>query len=123
MNTLRTEIESANQLFMAAVKARDEESFVRLYTPDAILLLPGRDPLLGADGVRTFFASFGARGISEVKLTTMEAEGLGDMAWARGSSEAIGADAAVIGRGKYIVIWKRDGAGWKLHRDILNASA
>lgn len=122
MNTLRTEIESANKLFMAAVQSRDEEGFVRLYTPDAILLLPGRDPLVGAAGVRTFFASFAARGISEVKLTTIEAEGLGDMAWERGSSEAIAADGSVMGRGKYIVIWKRDVAGWKLHRDILNAS-
>lgn len=62
MNTFRTEIEPANRLFMAAVKSRDGESFVRLATPDAILSLPGRDPLVGASGVRTFFASFAARG-------------------------------------------------------------
>ena len=29
----------------------------------------------------------------------------------------------VLGNGKYIVIWKRTSDGWKLHRDIVNASS
>lgn len=28
----------------------------------------------------------------------------------------------VADRGKYLVIWNRDGATWKLHRDIWNTS-
>jgi ketosteroid isomerase-like protein len=30
------------------------------------------------------------------------------------------ADGNVVGEGRYIVIWKRTDAGWKLHRDIWN---
>ena len=122
MDSLRSEIESANKRFMAAVSAADEKSFVQLYSSDAVLLLPGREPLEGAAGVRAFFASFAARGVREIRLQTLEVEGVGDAAWERGASEAVGADGTVKARGKYIVIWKRGPDGWKLHRDILNAS-
>jgi ketosteroid isomerase-like protein len=123
MRSLRSEVESANERFMSAVRTRDEESFVRLYSPDAVLLLPGREPLEGEAGARAFFTSFEARGVCEVRLKTLEVEGVGDAAWERGTSEAVGVDGSVKGRGKYIVIWKRGPDGWQVHRDILNASS
>lgn len=123
MAMFHADIKDANARFMQAVRTRDEEGFVALYTEDAILLLPGRAPLSGLPGVRTFFASFDARGVSEVQLTTLEIEACGDTAWERGSSQARGADGGIIGTGNYIVIWKQVDGGWKLHRDILNASS
>jgi ketosteroid isomerase-like protein len=120
---LQSDIEAANRAFMGAVKRSDVDEFIQLYTEDAVLLLPGREPLEGREGARTFFASFQARGVREIRLTTIEVEGTGDTAWERGSSESVGADGIVIGRGKYIVIWKRLAGDWKLYRDILNASA
>lgn len=123
MATLHAEIQAANERFMEAVSTGDEERFLRLYTDDAILLLPGRDALTGRAGPEAFFASFKARGVREVRLTTLEVEGIGDTAWERGSSEVIGLDGRLMGKGKYIVIWKRTPDGWKLHRDIMNASA
>jgi ketosteroid isomerase-like protein len=115
-------IEAANNEFMQAVVAGDEVRFVNLYTKDAILLLPGRDPLIGWEGAQTFFASFKVRGIREIKLSTLEVEAFDETAWERGSSVVMGADGAVLGKGKYIVIWKRVADGWKLHREIMNAS-
>lgn len=123
MPTLHAEIQAANERFMQAVRAGDEERFVRLYTEDAVVMLPGRDALAGSAGARAFFASLKARGVREVRLTTLEVEGFADTAWERGSSEVIGADGAPIGKGKYLVIWRRTAEGWKLHRDIMNASA
>jgi uncharacterized protein (TIGR02246 family) len=122
MDSLHAEIASVNKRFMAAISEGDEERFVQLYSRDAVLLLPGREPLEGEAGVRAFFASFAARGVREIRLQTLELEGFGDAAWERGSSEARDADGVVKARGKYIVIWKRGADGWKLHRDILNAS-
>jgi uncharacterized protein (TIGR02246 family) len=120
---LSTEIQAANDRFMAAVRAGDQERFVRLYTNDAVLLLPGRDALVGHAGAQAFFESLKARAVREVRLTTLEVEGFGDTAWERGRSEVIGPDGTPIGKGKYMVIWKRTSEGWKLHRDIMNASA
>ncbi len=123
MFNLHSDIQAANKRFMDAVRTGDEERFVRLYTDDAILLLPGREPLEGIVGVKTFFAPFKTRGVREITLTTIEVEGFGDTAWERGASEMTGADGGLLGRGKYIVIWKRTSDGWKLHRDMVNASA
>ena len=123
MAPLLMEIQAANDRFMAAVRTGDEERFIRLYTDDAILLLPGRGPATGHEGAKTFFATFKSRGVRNLRLSTLEVEGLGETAWERGSFEVIGADGAVAGKGKYIVIRKRTPDGWKLHRDIMNASA
>jgi uncharacterized protein (TIGR02246 family) len=123
MTSLHPGIEAANSEFMDAVKAGDEERFVNLYADDAILLLPGRDPLAGREGARTFFASFKARDVREIKLTTLEVEAFETTAWERGSFETMGPAGAVLGKGKYIVIWKRVADRWKLYRDIVNASA
>jgi len=123
MANLHSDIQAANERFMDAVRTGDEERFVRLYTDDAVLLLPGREPLEGIAGVKTFFASFKTRGVREIKLTTIELEGFGDTAWERGASQITGLEGGMLGKGKYIVIWKRASDGWKLHRDILNASS
>ena len=32
------------------------------------------------------------------------------------------ADGKVVYDGKYMVIWKRDGDGWKIHRDMGNSN-
>jgi ketosteroid isomerase-like protein len=122
MLTLHSEIRAANDQFMDAVRSGQKELFVSLYTDNAIVLLPGREPLEGSAGVRTFFASFKARGVREIKLTTLEVEAFEDTAWERGSFEQTSSDGASLGKGKYIVIWKRISGGWKLHRDIVNAS-
>lgn len=58
----------------------------------------------------------------EIKLTTLEVEAFGDAAWKRGAFQMTGLEG-VLGNGKYIVIWKRTSDGWKLHRDIVNASS
>lgn len=121
MTSLHPGIDAANRDFMDAVRTADEQRFVTLYATDAILLLPGREPLIGHEGARTFFESFRARGVHLLKLTTLEVEVFDGTAWERGSSEVAGVDGAVFGRGKYIVIWKRTATGWKLYRDIMNA--
>lgn len=119
---LHAGIDAANRQFMDAVRTGDEDGFVHLYTDDAMLLLPGREPLVGRVGVQSFFASFQARGVREIHLATLEVEALGDTAWERGSFALAGADGTALGKGKYIVIWKRTGERWKLHRDIVNGS-
>ena len=123
MSTLLSDIQAVNRRFMEAVKTADEEKFVGVYTDDTILLFPGREPLVGHEGVRAHFASLKTRGVREITLTTLEVEGFGDTAWERGTFVTTGSDQSVLGKGKYIVIWKRAAQGWKIHRDIVNASS
>ena len=57
-------------------------------------------------------------GIKEAVLETIEAEDLGDTAIEGGRYRLLVANGSVADAGKYIVIWKREGGTWKLHRDI-----
>ena len=52
----------------------------------------------------------------------MEVEKHGHTANEVGELEIRGADGQVLDRAKYIVIWKKEGSAWKLHRDIWTTS-
>ena len=61
-------------------------------------------------------------GVKGVALTTLEVDDLGDTANEAGNLEIRGADGQVLDQAKYVVIWKKEGGSWKLHRDIWNSS-
>lgn len=119
----KADIEIRNNEFMAALRNRDKRAFVALYAPDAILLLPNMGTLEGHEGAEAFFHSFEKRGIAEVRLTSHEVESHGEMAWERGASEALRPDGTPLGRGSYMVIWKRSASGWVIYRDIVTPAA
>jgi hypothetical protein len=52
-----------------------------------------------------------------------EIEDLGTTAWERGRAEIFDGQRRLLGRGKYLVIWKHSGEGWRIHRDIMNTDA
>lgn len=61
-------------------------------------------------------------GIANAKLTTVKAEEHVDSALEIGNYELSSATGNQLGYGNYVVIWKRQGDRWLLHRDIWNTS-
>ena len=47
---------------------------------------------------------------------------VGDTANEVGKLELRDAEGKVLDRAKYVVIWKKEGGSWKLHRDIWTTS-
>jgi len=47
---------------------------------------------------------------------------MGDTVFEVGKYTLFGEGDQVLDNGKYIVIWKKDGEQWKLHRDIFNSN-
>ena len=68
--------------------------------------------------VRAFFDS----GVKGINLESTEIEGMGDTAFEIGKYTILGDGDQALGNGKYIVIWKKVGEEWKLHRDMINSS-
>ena len=120
MNDAAVEIAKANDVFMACIRSGDREGFMRLYTDDAIILPNGSPPIAGPEGAGVFFSALLSKGIAEVRLTTVEVEASDRFAWERGTSEAVSEAGETVGKGNYIVIWKRTSTGWKLFRDVMN---
>jgi uncharacterized protein (TIGR02246 family) len=53
---LRAQMEAANATFLTAYNSQNGAAFKALYTPDAMLLAPGSQPLLGAEAIGAFWA-------------------------------------------------------------------
>lgn len=119
---VRAQIDAVNKKFVSAVKQGDAKALAALYTADAQLLPPASDVVQGPKAIADFWGAGMKSGISEVELTTREVMAQGDTAYEIGAYAIQDKEDKVLDRGKYIVIWKRDQAAWKLHRDIWNSS-
>jgi uncharacterized protein (TIGR02246 family) len=119
---IKASMEAANKNWMKAFKNADATAIAGLYTTRGQLLPANSDVVEGTVAIRDFWRSVMNMGIKEVVLETIEAEDLGDTAIEGGRYRLLVANGSVADAGKYIVIWKKEGGTWKLHRDIWTTS-
>lgn len=122
MSQLIEEIKAMNRKFMEAVANKDAKGVAACYAPDAQFLPPNSDPVSGRAGIEALIQSMLDGGVAKLVIETSEAHGDGAWAWESGVFHVKLADGNTADRGKYIVIWKKTGSGWLIHRDIINTS-
>ena len=116
----RIEIEAVNRAVEDAVRKRDTERLATLYTADAIVMPPDAPFVKGRDNIKQFWGSaIEQLGVKDVRLNTIDLEIAGDTAHEVG--EAVLTLESGGTTGKYVVVWKKVGGQWRLHRDIWNA--
>ena len=118
----RAAIEASSKQFMAAAARGDAAAVAALYTNTAQVLPPGGDITRGTAAIQAYFQGGIDAGVKEVVLDTVEVETHGDTATEVGTWATKGKDGAALDHGKYVVIWKKEGGRWKMHRDIWNSS-
>ena len=123
MGNIRDAIASAIETFGGAFGRGDAAAVAAWYTADATLLPPGNPLLKGRDAIQAFWQGAMSTGVREAKLETLEVETRGDLAYEVGRFEMgvqpPGGERAEMA-GKYVVVWKREGDGWRMHVDIWN---
>jgi len=75
---LRAQMEAANASFLNAYNSQSRTAFKGIYTPDAMLLAPSSQPLVGADAIGTFWADSvkgGKRTNPTLQIVSVWAEG------------------------------------------------
>ena len=115
---VRGAVDAGNYFFRKAFDARDAEAIAELYTEDGRVIAPGAEPASG----RAAIAAFWARAMQEtkaVRLETLAVEPAGELAVEEGSAVLV-ADDGSESTARYLVVWKRVGRRWHLHRDIWN---
>ena len=117
----RAAIEAAGHKFEAAAAKGDGAAIGALYTADAMLLPPNSDLVKGSQAITDFWKAAVGAGVV-AKFAIVEVSAHGDVAHEVGTYDMKSPDGQALDRGKYIVVWKRDGGQWKLHRDIWNSS-
>jgi uncharacterized protein (TIGR02246 family) len=115
-------IAAANQAFMTAFGEGDSARMAALYTPDGQLAPSNSDVIEGTEAIAAFWQAVIDMGLKSATLETIELEEYGDTSVEQGRYQLGDGQGNIADHGKYIVIWKRDGGGWKLHRDIWNTS-
>lgn len=121
--TTKDRVKAANKVLMGHLAAGNATGVASCYTKKALLLPPGAPLLKGAKNIAGFWAGAIAQGVKSAVLKTQEVDELGSTAIECGVFTLKGEGGAVLGAGKYVVVWKKEGGAWKLHRDIFNADA
>jgi uncharacterized protein (TIGR02246 family) len=120
---VRAAIEANNKkFFIDAAPKGDAALLAGVYTDDAVAYPANSEPVKGRAALQAMWKSVFDAGIAGFELKTEEVESAGDIAWETGTYAMKLKDGKVADRGKYVVIWKRVGGEWKLHRDIWTTS-
>ncbi len=118
----RAAIEAANAKFSADYAKGDAAAVAAHYTAAGQAFPPNGEIARGREAIQKLWKGAMDAGVKGVKLITLEVEAHGDTAHEVGTYVLVGEGGKTLDNGKYIVIWKRDGGLWKLHRDIWNTS-
>jgi ketosteroid isomerase-like protein len=113
-------IVESNKAFTDAAMNGDSATFVAtLYHPDANIFPPNMETM---DPKQTgaMFSSLPKMGVKSFTLDTKEVY-RGDEVVTEVGTYEMGDGNKAIDKGKYMVIWKKDGDKWKLFRDIWNS--
>jgi uncharacterized protein (TIGR02246 family) len=118
----RAAIEAANARFAADFAKGDAAAVASHYTAAGQVFPPNGDVVRGREQIAKFWKGVMDAGVKGVKLAVIEVEAQGDTAHEVGTYVLTGEGGKTLDSGKYLVVWKRDGQQWKLHRDIWNTN-
>ncbi len=116
---VREAIDAGNYFLRKAFDARDAQAIADLYTEDGRVIAPGAEPAAGRAAIAEFWAG-AMKDTKSVRLSTLAVESAGDLAVEDGVAHLTANDGSESA-GRYLVVWKRIGRRWHLHRDIWNS--
>jgi uncharacterized protein (TIGR02246 family) len=120
---LKAAIEQAGARFADAYARGDAKAVAAFYTEDAIAFPPGGEMVKGRQAIQQMWQSTMDSGVKSLAFTVVDVGASGDLLHETGTAklniQAPGKEPATASI-KYVVVWKRQGNDWKLHRDIWN---
>jgi uncharacterized protein (TIGR02246 family) len=123
--SVRTAIEANTKQFTEAFNKGDAAAVANMYTMDARVLPPNGEMVEGRSNIQKFWQGAMSAGVKMVSLETVHVETQGNFAVEIGryTTTIPGAGGTTTtDKGKYVVVWKREGESWKLAVDIFNTS-
>ena len=121
----RRAIEANSKQFTEAFNKGDAAAVANMYTMEARLLPPNDEMVEGRANIQKFWQGAMSAGVKMVSLETVHVETQGNLAVEIGryTTTMPGAGGTTTtDKGKYVVVWKREGQSWKLAVDIFNTS-
>lgn len=119
----RSAVEAANRQFMESFARKDAAAIALLYAEDALALPPGAVEVEGRAAIEAMWKGVLSLPIAQIELKTADVDGGADTAWEFGRYRMLQSDGSATDAGKYVVVWKKTEAGWKIYRYIWNSDA
>jgi uncharacterized protein (TIGR02246 family) len=119
---IHSTIRALSDRFESTFSIGDVTKIAGFYTENGMLLPSGFDFVRGKQDIKEFWQSAIDMGIKYIKIDIIEIEQHDDTAIEMSNYTLSGSDKQVIDAGKGIVIWKKTGDDWKMHRDIWTSS-
>lgn len=123
--TATSAIEERNRQFEDAIARGDAAGVAAVYTETGSVLPSNAPRASGRPAIEQFWGGIIASGVKRATLDTLELDVLGDTALEVGAYELMvsAEDGGVItaDRGKFVVVWKREGDEWRWAVDIFNS--
>nr|WP_299385830.1 DUF4440 domain-containing protein [Allomuricauda sp.] len=116
-------IRVASKAFSIAYVQQDFDSMARLYTEDAKLMPLGVPIVEGREAIKSRWEMGRETRILNHSMDAEEIQIVGDYAYDYGyyqGSSQKGNEPVAHWKGKYVVVWKKVGAEWKMYIDIWN---
>ena len=123
--SVRTAIEANGKQFTEAFNKGDAAALANMYTTDARVLPPNGEMVEGRPNIQKFWQGAMTAGMKIVGLETVHVETQGNVAVEIGrytTTMPVAGGTTKTDKGKYVVVWKREGESWKLAIDIFNTS-
>lgn len=121
----RKVIEANNKRFVEALNKGDAAAVASMYAAAAKVLPPNNQMIEGRQNIQALWQGLITAGAKLQALDTVQVDSRGDLAYEVGKYTLTIPQASgqpVTDQGKYVVVWKKEGASWKLFVDIWNTS-
>jgi len=121
----RAAIMAVSRDFSSRYERGDIAGLVSLYTPDGVILPPGRATMRGVEELTRYWSLPEGFRVLEHRVTPDSIEVVGPVAYDWGTYRVRTRGADGVERengGKYVIVWREQSPGtWRIHVDMWNA--
>ncbi len=120
-----TDLQTGRPKFESAIETADLELLNSLFAEDAWMLPPNHPVLKGREAILRYYTGMLSVGQYEMKFEVEDLEEFGDHAieisnWVMTVKTADSINH--VAQGKSMVLWRNNGAGWQIARDMFSSN-
>lgn len=116
-------IAQSHRLYLQALSSGDSALFIDRYAKDCWIMPPNAPALCGEEAPLDHFREdYYSRGVRNGRFITTDIFGdTGEFVTEVGFFQLLDARDSMIDNGKFLILWKRTAAGWKMFRDSFSS--